>query len=96
MTRKYAKSFNSKSRDARKYSITTFTDFLRYTLQDWFVKRIDLVDKYNGPLATNIEKDLRASFERATSLIVHPFSRFKFYVQDIEKDSEVNLQLQGI
>ena len=34
MTTNYAKSFNSKSRDARKYSITTFADFLRFTLQD--------------------------------------------------------------
>ena len=34
MTSNYAESFNNKSRDARKYPITTFADFLRFTLQD--------------------------------------------------------------
>ena len=34
MTSNYAESFYSKSRDARKYYITTFADFLRFTLQD--------------------------------------------------------------
>ena len=92
MTTNYAESFNSKSIYARKYPIITFIDFLRYTLQDCFVKRKDLTVKYNGLSAANIQKDLRGAFEIATSLIVHLLSRFKFYVQDGDKDSEVNLQ----
>ena len=34
MTSNYTESFNNKSRDARKYLIIIFTDFLRFTLQD--------------------------------------------------------------
>ena len=91
MTRNYTKSFNSKSRDARKYPITLI-DFLRYTLQDWFVKWRDLAVKCNGLLATNIEKELCGAFETTTSMIVHTLSRFEFYVQDGDKDGDVNLQ----
>ena len=94
MTKNYAEIFNSKSRYARKYPITTFADFLRYTLQDWFVKRRDLSVKCNGPLVTNIEKDLHGEFETTTSLIVHSLSRFEFYVQDSDKNGEVNLQMK--
>ena len=36
MIRNYVESFNSKSREARRYLITTFVDFLRFTLQQWF------------------------------------------------------------
>ena len=56
MTSNYAESFNSKSRDARKYLITTFADFLRFALQDCFYKRKGSALACNGPLATNIEK----------------------------------------
>ena len=80
MTSNYIESFNNKSRDTRKYPITTLVDFVRFTLQDRFFKRRNLAEKCNGPLATNIEKDLHQSFELATSLIVHALSQFKFYV----------------
>ena len=56
MTSNYAESFNSKSRDARKFSVAIFVDFLRFTLQDWFYKRRCLASTCNGPLVTDIEK----------------------------------------
>ena len=40
----------------------------------------------------DIEKQLCNTFQQATSCIVHPLSRFEFYVQDGDKDGEVNLQ----
>ena len=91
MTINYAESFNSKSKNARKYLITTFANFLRFTLQGWFYKRRGLASACNGPLAPDIEKYLRHSFQQATLCIVHPLSQFKFYVQDGDKDGEVNL-----
>ena len=81
-----------KSRYARKYPIATFADFLRFTLQDLFYKRRGLASACNGSLAPDIEKHLCNSFQQATSCIVHPLSRFEFYVQDGDKDGEVNLQ----
>ena len=83
-----------KVRDARNFSITTLPDFLRFTLQDWFYKRRGLASACNGPLATDIEKQLHNMFQQATSCIVYPFSRFEFYVQDSDKDDEVNLQIK--
>ena len=80
MTSNYAESFNSKSRDARKFLIITFAEFLRFTLQDWFYKGRGLALACNGPLAPDIEKQLRNTFQQAISCIVHPLSRFKFYV----------------
>ena len=38
ITRNYAESFNNKSRDVKKYLITTFVDFLIFTLKDLFFK----------------------------------------------------------
>ena len=92
MISNYVESFNSKSREGRRYPITIFVDFLRFTLQQWFYVRRDLVDKCNRHLAIDIEKDLRKLFEVARFLIVHPLSRFEFYVQDSEKDCQVILQ----
>ena len=92
MTRNYAESFNGKSRRAKRYPITTLVDFWRFTLQDWFCKQRELVDKCNGPLSPDIENNLHKSFDVASSLIVHPLSQFDFFVQDGEKDNEVNLQ----
>ena len=91
MTSNYAESFNSKSRDARKYLVTTFTNFMRFTLQDWLFKRRSLASTCNKYLAPDIEKDLHDSFEQATSCIVHLLSRFEFYIQNSDRDSEVNL-----
>ena len=92
MTDNYAESFNSKSRDTRKFLITTFADFLRFTLQDWFYKRRDLALACNGPLVPDIEKQFHNAFQQATSCIVHSLSGFELFVQDGDRDGEVNLQ----
>ena len=94
MTSNYVESFNSTSRDARKLPTTTFTGFLRFTLQDWFYKRKYLAPTCNGLLAMDIEKQLHNTFQQTTSCIVHSLSRFEFYVQDGDRDSEVNLQIK--
>ena len=62
MNNNYAENFNSKSRYARKFSITIFVELLRFTSQDWFYKRKGLALTCNGPLALDIRKDLRHSF----------------------------------
>ena len=36
MTSNYVESFNSKSKEARRYPITTLVDFWSFTLQAWF------------------------------------------------------------
>ena len=62
MTSNYANCFNSKSRDARKFPTTTFAYFLRFILQDWFYKQRGLALACNGPLASDIEKQLHNTF----------------------------------
>ena len=62
MTSNYIESFNSKSKDTRKYLITTFANLLRFTLEDWFYKRRGLTSACNGPPAPDIEKQLRNTF----------------------------------
>ena len=63
MMSNYDESFNNKSRDARKFPITIFADFLIFILQDQFYKRRCLALACNGPLAKDIEKQLRNTFQ---------------------------------
>ena len=56
---KQLESFNNKSKEGRRYPITTVVNFLRFTLQQWFYVRKDLANKCKMPLAVDIEKNLR-------------------------------------
>ncbi|XP_062099976.1 uncharacterized protein LOC133805842 [Humulus lupulus] len=58
MTRNYAESFNNKTRDARSFPITTFVEFIRFTLQSWFCDRRETSKKITTTLAPTYEKNL--------------------------------------
>ncbi|PON86851.1 hypothetical protein TorRG33x02_173770, partial [Trema orientale] len=88
MTSNNAESFNDTSRDARKYSITTLAEFLRYTLQTWFFERWTLAMKSNKPLAKKIETKLEDCVEAAKTLVVQPLSHYEFYVMDGERNGQ--------
>lgn len=92
MTSNVAESFNSKTRDARKWPITTVAEFLRYTIQSWFYERRMEAEKSTIPIAKKMEEDLQKLSKIAQTLIVQPLSQFEFYVMDGDRDGEVNLQ----
>ncbi|XP_062104027.1 uncharacterized protein LOC133815175 [Humulus lupulus] len=58
MTSNYVESFNNKTRDARSFPITTFVEFIRFTLQSWFCDRRETSKKTTTTLAQTYEKDL--------------------------------------
>ncbi|XP_047320567.1 uncharacterized protein LOC124924596 [Impatiens glandulifera] len=92
MTSNYAESFNSQSREARKYHITTLADYLRFTIQEWFNNRREKASNHKECLSHYYEKFLRDQAEKAKLYNVHPLNRFEFYVHDDESDFKVDLK----
>lgn len=91
LTSNYAESFNSQSREARKYPITTLADYLRFTLQDWFHTRRERASNHQDRLSTYYEKVIRAGCQKAIHFQVHPLNAFEFFVQDGMFDGQVDL-----
>ncbi|XP_024993300.1 uncharacterized protein LOC112527050 isoform X2 [Cynara cardunculus var. scolymus] len=58
MTSNYAESFNTKTKEARTFPITTFVEFIRFTLQTWFCERRDEAIKCTAILSNLTETDL--------------------------------------
>ena len=95
MTSNYAESFNNKTRDARTFPVTTFVEFIRFTIQSWFAARREEVEKCTSKLATIYEKDVSGIADDARYLKVHPLGQFEFHVVDPEGDGEVNLMTKS-
>ncbi|XP_062085526.1 uncharacterized protein LOC133791623 [Humulus lupulus] len=91
MTSNYAESFNNKTRDARSFSITTFVEFIRFTLQSWFCDRRETSEKTTTTLALTYEKNLVDMAEKAQFLIPYAIGRREFHVLDGELNGEVDL-----
>lgn len=91
LTSNYAESFNSQSREARKYPITTLADYLRFTLQDWFHIRREKAAKHEDRLSPYYEKVIRADYQKAIYYRVQPLNAYEFFVQDGLLDGQVNL-----
>ena len=72
ITSNYAESFNNKTRDARTFPVTTFVEFIRFTIQSWFVARCEEVEKCTSKLSTIYEKDVLDIADDAKYLKVHP------------------------
>ncbi|XP_062074978.1 uncharacterized protein LOC133778986 [Humulus lupulus] len=58
MTNNYDESFNNKTRETRSFPITTFVEFIRFTLQSWFCDRRETSEKTAITLAPTYEKYL--------------------------------------
>ncbi|XP_062100019.1 uncharacterized protein LOC133805889 [Humulus lupulus] len=91
MTSNYAESFNNKTRDARSFPITTFVEFIRFTLQSWFCNRRETSEKTTTTLAPTYEKNLVDMAEKARFLIPYAIGRHEFHVLDGELNGEVDL-----
>ncbi|XP_062075314.1 uncharacterized protein LOC133779360 [Humulus lupulus] len=82
MTSNYAESFNNKTGEARSFSITTFVEFIRFTLQSWFCDRRETSKKTTTTLALTYEKDLVDMAKKARFLIPYAIGRHEFHVLD--------------
>ncbi|XP_062104221.1 uncharacterized protein LOC133815389 [Humulus lupulus] len=82
MTSNYVESFNNKTRDARSFLITTFVEFIRFTLQSWFCDRRETSEKTTTTLAPTYEKNLVDMAEKARFLISYAIGRHEFHVLD--------------
>ncbi|XP_062109640.1 uncharacterized protein LOC133821212 [Humulus lupulus] len=91
MTSNYAESFNNKTRDARSFPITTFVEFIRFTLQSWFCNRRETSEKTTTTLAPTYEKNLVDMAEKARFLIPYAIGRHEFHVLVGELNGEVDL-----
>ncbi|XP_062093532.1 uncharacterized protein LOC133799538 [Humulus lupulus] len=91
MISNYAESFNNKTQDARSFSITTFVEFIRFTLQSWFCDRRETSEKTTTTLAPTYEKNLVGMAEKARFLIPYAIGRHEFHVLDGELNGEVDL-----
>ncbi|XP_062100885.1 uncharacterized protein LOC133806813 [Humulus lupulus] len=91
MISNYAESFNNKTRDARSFPITTFVEFIRFTLQSWFCNRRETSEKTTTTLAPTYEKILVDMAEKARFLIPYAIGRHEFHVLDGELNGEVDL-----
>ncbi|XP_062075732.1 uncharacterized protein LOC133779846 [Humulus lupulus] len=91
MTSNYAESFNNKTWDARSFPITTFIEFIRFTLQSWFCDRRETSEKTTTTLALTYEKILVDMAEKARFLIPYAMGRHEFHVLDGELNGEVDL-----
>ncbi|XP_062085852.1 uncharacterized protein LOC133791959 [Humulus lupulus] len=91
MTSNYAESFNNKTRDARSFPITTFIEFIRFTLQSWLCDRRETSEKTTTTLAPTYEKTLVDMAEKARFLIPYAIGRHEFHVLDGELNGGVDL-----
>ncbi|XP_062113752.1 uncharacterized protein LOC133824792 [Humulus lupulus] len=91
MTSNYAESFNIKTRVARSFPITTFVEFIRFTLQSRFCDKRETSEKTTTTLAPTYEKDLVDMVEKARFLIPYAIGRHKFHVLDGKLNGEVDL-----
>ncbi|XP_062093743.1 uncharacterized protein LOC133799760 [Humulus lupulus] len=95
MTRNYTESFNNKTEDARTLLVTTFVEFIRFTLQSWFVGRRDEVVNCASTLSPLMEKDLAGIVADSKYLKVHALGQFEFHVVDPNGDGEGNLMTKS-
>ncbi|XP_062106158.1 uncharacterized protein LOC133817606 [Humulus lupulus] len=91
MTSNYAESFNNKTGDAMTWPITTFVEYIRFTLQNWFSDQRETAMKNTSQLAPTLEQDIHKLAERAKYLVVDALSEYEFHVLDGDGDGEVNL-----
>ncbi|XP_062080523.1 uncharacterized protein LOC133785288 [Humulus lupulus] len=84
----YAESFNNKTQDARSFPITTFVEFIRFTLQSWFCDRRENSEKTTTTLPPTYEKDLVDMVEKAQFLTPYAIGRHEFHVLDGELNGE--------
>ena len=96
MTSNYVENFNKKIKNARAYPVTTFVEFIRFTLQTWFAKRREDIEKCTTRLSKVMEEDLTKSANEVRTLNAHALSQYKFHVIDpAEGDCVVNLSTKS-
>ncbi|XP_062113715.1 uncharacterized protein LOC133824757 [Humulus lupulus] len=91
MTSNYTESFNNRTRDARIFPITTFVEFIHFTLQSCFCDRRETSEKTTTTLGPTYEKNLVDMAEKDRFLIPYAIGRHAFHVLDGELNGEVDL-----
>ncbi|XP_062119009.1 uncharacterized protein LOC133832716 [Humulus lupulus] len=86
MTSNYAKSFNNKFRDARTFPVTTFVEFIHFTIQSWFPGHHHEVEKCTSKLSPLMEKYLEDIAADAKYLKFHILGQLEFHVVDPNGD----------
>ncbi|XP_062089320.1 uncharacterized protein LOC133795876 [Humulus lupulus] len=74
MTTSIAESWNNVIAEAHGWPITCLMEFMRHTLQKWFFERRTAASAATGPLATEVEADLRKLADKSTTSFPFPSS----------------------
>ncbi|CAH9135731.1 unnamed protein product [Cuscuta epithymum] len=82
MTSNCAESMNNVDTSAMEYCITNVIDFIRETMQKWFVERKESAEKTKTILTNKREKHLVDLQSQSAKLKVKPTSYFEFEVVD--------------
>ncbi|XP_062104420.1 uncharacterized protein LOC133815620 [Humulus lupulus] len=77
---------------ARGWPITCLMEFMRYTLQKWFFERRTAESAATGPLATEVEADLRKLADKSTTSFPFPSSQYEITILDGDLDGDVDLR----
>ncbi|XP_062113180.1 uncharacterized protein LOC133824319 [Humulus lupulus] len=86
-----AGSWNNVIAEARGWPITCLMEFMRHTLQKWFFERRTAASAAIGPLATEVEADLRKLADKSTTSFPFPSSQYEITVLDGDIDGDVDL-----
>ncbi|XP_062100085.1 uncharacterized protein LOC133805956 [Humulus lupulus] len=74
MTTGIAESWNNVIAEARGWPITCLREFMRHTLQKWLFEHRTAASAATGPLATEVEADLRKLADKSTTSFPFPSS----------------------
>ncbi|XP_062100040.1 uncharacterized protein LOC133805910 [Humulus lupulus] len=92
MTTGIAESWNNVIAEARGWPITCLMEFMRHTLQKWFFERRTVASAATGPLATEVEADLRKLADKPTTSFPFPSNQYEITVFDGDLDGDVDLR----
>ena len=94
MISNYLESFKNKTNDAISFPVTTFIEFICFTLQMWFATQRKDIEKCTTILSKLMEEDLTNIANEARTLNAEALSQFEFhFIDPIEGDCVVNLSM---
>ncbi|XP_062103793.1 uncharacterized protein LOC133814904 [Humulus lupulus] len=91
MTSNYAESYTDQTKEAKTFLVTTFLEFICFTLYTWFTNRREKAAKETSVLAPLIEADLKEIGVKANFVDVQVLGHHDLLVVDGNGDGEVNL-----
>ncbi|XP_062103698.1 uncharacterized protein LOC133814801 [Humulus lupulus] len=92
MTTGIAESWNNVIGEALGWPITCLMEFMRHTLQKWFFECRTATSVDTGPLATEVEADLRKLADKSTTSFPFLSSQCEITILDGDLDGDVDLR----